>query len=214
MGSSSGLRRRPPTCDAAARKVRACAWGSSADSQFGAIVIAKCEKTFKAKLSPAGLRKYNGELQLCAYEFARQEGTISISAEAMCMVDAAVRYSDRPDAGDKPAARASFDCRRAKTSLEHAICDDQKLGQADIVLGRSYKMVFNALSATQKPTLIAEQKKWLNRVDKKCGITPEPLSDAQKECVRSEFESRFEYFDSCSVAGGEECLGDAELNAK
>lgn len=70
------------TCSAAAAKMRDCAWGSSADTQLAPIVIEKCEKTFLPKLSPAAQKRYADEMQLCAYEYARQEGTIYMSAAA------------------------------------------------------------------------------------------------------------------------------------
>ena len=58
------------SCRAAAAKMHDCAWGSSADTRLAPIVIAKCEKTFFRNLSPAAQKRYAGEMQLCAYEYA------------------------------------------------------------------------------------------------------------------------------------------------
>src|ERR1039457_6111422 len=74
------------TCKAAAQLMDECRWGSSADAEFSSLVVEKCEGEFFNKLSPAGTENYETAMQLCAYEYARQEGTISISEAAMCQV--------------------------------------------------------------------------------------------------------------------------------
>ncbi len=126
------------SCDEAAKKMWDCAWGSSADTQFAPIVIGKCEKTFFDKLSPTAKKRYEDEMQLCAYEYARQGGTMFMSEAALCQVDVAKEFAAHPAAARKLPSRASFDCHKAKKPLEKAICSDIRLGHADIVLSRVY----------------------------------------------------------------------------
>jgi uncharacterized protein len=192
---------RAKSCSAAAAKLNDCRWGSSADTQFAPIVIEKCEKTFFDKLSPAGKMRYEEEMQLCAYEYARAQGTLSMSEAALCQVDIAEKYSANPALASRPLARASFDCGKAQSLLEKAICSDIHLGKADIVLSRVYAGALKSDKQADKPTLIASQRKWLNGLPANCGVTDKPLSQKSLNCLRIAFELRFTALDSCGDGG-------------
>ena len=197
---------KTPSCSVAADYLEKCQWGSSADVRFAPIVIDKCEKTFLQRLSSKGKARYKEEMFLCAYEYAKQEGTLAISEREMCGVYVAARFASNPGIANKPAPRASFECGRATSPLEKAICSDKRLGQADIVLSRVYKAVVGSLSSGDKPAMKRQEKAWLSGVIKKCSVGSSPLSPATRTCVRNEFEARFIELDGCSVGGGEECL--------
>jgi uncharacterized protein len=194
------------SCEAAVKKLHDCAWGSSADTQFAPIVIAKCEKTFLDKLSPTAEKHYADEMQLCAYRYARQEGTLSMSEAAMCQVEVAAQIAAKPAAADQPEARASFDCGKAQTTLEKAICSDIKLGHADIILSRVYTGLLKSAQKETKPRLIADERRWLEDVSGKCGLSSSPMSSKALNCVRNEFEIRFTWLDSCADEDVSSCL--------
>src|SRR5260370_21384612 len=185
------------SCSAAAAKMRDCAWGSSADTQLAPIAIQKCEKTFLRNLSPAGKKHYGDEMQLCAYEFADQEGTIDMSAAALCQVDVAARYAADPVAAIKRSLRASFDCDKAQTLLEIAICSDIKLGHADIVLSRVYSGMLKDSDQEERSALVQSEKQWLQSIPPRCGLSATPLSQKSLNCVRDAFEVRFMMLYSC-----------------
>jgi uncharacterized protein len=187
------------TCGAAAAKLNACAWGSSADAEFAPVVIQKCEKTFFNGLSAAGRKNYGDAMQMCAYEYAKQEGTIAISEAALCQVDVATRYAAHPAIAAQPEPRASFDCGVAHSILEKAICSDIRVGHADIVLSRVYPGLLKSPDATEKDrlTLVQSEKNWLQSVPTSCHLA-EPFSDVSLNCVRSTFEDRFTLLDSCA----------------
>ena len=184
------------SCSAAVTKFRRCAWGSSADTQFAPIVIEKCEKAFLDKLSPAASKRYAEEMQLCGYRYARQGGTMWMAIAAGCQVDVAANFAANPAAGKQPAPRASFDCDKAQTLLERAICSDIRLGHADIVLSRVYSDRLKN-SKDDRPALIRSEKRWLQGVPAKCKVTSERLPPEALNCVRNEFEKRFTMLDSC-----------------
>ena len=115
-----------------------CAWGSSADAEFAPVAISKCEKTFLARLPSPAHDRYTEEMQLCAYEESRADGTIHISEAALCQADVAADYAMHPEKSNDHPLRASFNCASAKTPLETAICSHIALGHADIVLSRVY----------------------------------------------------------------------------
>jgi uncharacterized protein len=185
------------TCRAAAAKMRDCAWGSSADTQLAPIVIEKCEKRFFHSLSLAAQKRYADEMQLCAYEYSGQEGTMYMSAAALCQVDVAARFAADPVAAGRTSLRASFDCDKAQTPLEQAICSDIRIGHADVVLSRVYSGLLNSSDKDERPALIQNEKQWLQSIPSKCGLSAMPLSKKSLNCVRDEFENRFEVLDSC-----------------
>lgn len=201
------------SCQEAVRTLHECMWGSSADTQFAAIVVEKCEKAFFPKLSKAAKANYEEEMQLCPYEFAKQQGTMYISAAALCQVDVAARIAADPALAAKPLPRATFDCSKTQSPLEKAICSDTRLGHADIVLGRVYKRVLTSLKGNQATELVASERKWLAQVALNCHSNQARLNLAEKNCVAVEFEDRFTDLDSCEDAeddqGMAKCLAES-----
>jgi uncharacterized protein len=202
------------SCEAAVKKLDDCRWGSSADTQFAPIVIEKCEKTFLSKLSPTAEKHYANEMQLCAYEYARQEGTISMSEAAMCQVDVAEKFATNPAIANRPEAHASFDCSRAQTALEEAICSDIKLGHADIVLSRVYSRLLKDANKEIRSRLVQDERDWLKDLPGKCGLSSLPMSQQSLNCIRNEFELRFTRLDSCADEDAGSCLQSPAENEK
>lgn len=203
-----------PSCKVAVKKLHDCEWGSSADTQFAPIVIEKCEKDFLAKLPSTAKDRYYTEMQLCAYEYARQEGTMSMSAAAMCQVDVAAEIAANPAKAYEPEPRASFHCDQARTVLEKAICSDIKLGHADIVLSRVYSGLLSSVSKEVRPRLIDEEKVWLRSVPRKCGLSASPMSEQSLNCIRNEFELRFSWLDGCADEDSNNCLQPPSVDEK
>ncbi|HTX76501.1 MAG TPA: lysozyme inhibitor LprI family protein [Terracidiphilus sp.] len=201
-----------PTCSAADEKLHDCQWGSSADTQLAPIVIQKCEKIFLNRLSAKGKANYQHELHLCAYEYAQQEGTLYISERVVCEADVAEDFATRPERANLPILRASFDCARARTPSEKAICSDRALGDADIVLNRVYRSLVASSTSAQRPALIRQQKGWLQQAIEKCNANSDPLPASSRDCLRKAFEDRFTDLDGCSVGGVSECLQEPATN--
>lgn len=194
------------SCKEAVSLFNDCRWGSSADSAFGATTVARCEKEFYKKLTTAQQNNYADGMQLCAYEYARQLGTISISEAASCQVDLAASIAADPHVADKPIPRASFDCERAQSPLEKAICADVSLGRADVVLGRVYVRDLKFLKGPDHSTFIENEKKWLKEVPRQCGLSDEPPSRKTLNCLRNAFEIRFSSLDGCLDDEPSACL--------
>ncbi|HEY6448184.1 MAG TPA: lysozyme inhibitor LprI family protein [Acidobacteriaceae bacterium] len=191
--------RGAPSCDAAAAKFKECAWGSSADSYFGSLVRDKCDKELSAKLLSLGKRHLDEEIHLCAYRYAKQQGTMYISEASVCTAEVEGRFATHPERAGAPEPKASFDCSRARTSLERAICVDPKLGEADIVLGRVYRDTMQELPETDHAEMIAREKEWLAGTQKQCGVGSAALSATERACIQDAFEKRFTALDGCAV---------------
>lgn len=185
------------SCKAAAARIHDCAWGSSADTELAPIVVEKCERTFFDKLSRSAQKYYGDQMQLCAYEYSRQQGTMYMSAAALCQVDVAAHFAADPSAANQPEPRASFDCRTPKTLLQEAVCSDIRVGRADIVLSRVYSGLLESSNTGDKPVLEQSEKQWLQGIPAKCGLSGPRFSKQSLNCVRNEFELRFTALDSC-----------------
>ena len=194
------------SCRRAAAEFDRCRWGSSADAEFGSIVLDKCQKELLPKLSATGKANFEHERYLCSYEYAKQQGTIFISENWHCQVDTAASFAGDPTIADQPPARASFDCGKAQGALERAICSDRKLGDADIVLSRSVHAVISALQPPQRAALMNQQQEWRAGVLKKCRVGEDEVSASSRICVRKEFEARFQELDRCSAGETAACL--------
>lgn len=195
-----------PSCKEAANLFDKCLWGSSADAAFGSIVIDKCEKELLPTLSAAGKANYEHERYLCSYEYAKQQGTISISEDWQCQVDVAADFDANPDLANQPPARASFDCAKVQTAIEQAICSDPKLGVADIVLSRALHAAMSALKPDQQRALTKQEMEWFSETATTCAVGSEQLSPSARACMRRQFEQRFRELDGCSVGETAACL--------
>jgi len=128
-----------------------------------------------------------------------------MSAAALCQMDVAAHYAADPVAASKLAARASFDCAKAQTPLEKAICSDISLGYADIVLSRVYSGLLKNPDQTDKATFVPSERQWLQKVPAKCGLLAPPFSAKSLTCTRNEFEFRFTALDSCQESITDSC---------
>ena len=197
--ATSAALEKAGSCRTALAKFSACSWGSSADLAFGDIVVKVCERGFIGKLSAAGKANYADAASRCAYEHARQDGTIYRSMEALCRAEVALRFADAPTLADQPPPRASFDCNTARTPLEKAICADAKLGRADLVLSRVYKQAMQTLTPDEQRTLNANERQWMTHLVADCR-PDETASEKARACALAAFEARFTAIDEC--AGG------------
>ena len=66
------------------------------------------------------------------------------------------------------AAQASFDCAKASTVAEKAICADPGLAAADIAVSKAYADLLKALPAAQRAALKADQRNWVAGRDGGC----------------------------------------------
>jgi uncharacterized protein len=57
--------------------------------------------------------------------------------------------------------KTSFNCNKARTKIEHAICHSRKLANADIILSKFYYQLENK----QPPDFVNQQKMWLKERD-------------------------------------------------
>lgn len=76
-----------------------------------------------------------------------------------------------------PAESQSFNCARASTPTERAICQNPMLGNLDEEMADIYQNVRARLSGNNRQVLIDEQRAWLRARDN-CGASVGCIQDA------------------------------------
>ena len=71
---------------------------------------------------------------------------------------------------------ASFNCDKASTKIEHAICNDKKLSEKDSEMGKTYREVAKYTDIKQS------QRHWISQRNKNCGDNV--------NCLYAEIETR------------------------
>lgn len=93
-----------------------------------------------------------------------------------------------------PAQAASFDCAKASTEVEKAICTNPDLSRSDEVLARAYATALGGLSDEAKAAVQAGQREWLGFAALACTSDAKPftaeLTDEQQGCLNAVYRSR------------------------
>lgn len=103
------------------------------------------------------------------------------------------------------AEAASFDCAKAETALEIAICANPALSRNDEILAKAYATALGGLSEPARGAMQADQRAWLDYVPKSCSedaAVPESFSEEQSACLASAFWSRIKTLEQSRMSGG------------
>jgi len=104
------------------------------------------------------------------------------------------------------AEAASFDCARATTPFETAICTHPELSTADEVLAQAYATALGGLSKPAARSVTDGQKAWLDYAQRACSDDAEPIAtpytDDQAQCLASTFRERIQSLEASRMLGG------------
>ena len=76
------------------------------------------------------------------------------------------------------ASAASFNCHKASTKVEHAICEDKYLSQKDGEMGRVYH------KALKHADIKHEQRDWVKHRNRSCGADQDCLYDLTEDHIK------------------------------
>ena len=92
------------------------------------------------------------------------------------------------------AQAASFDCKKATTPFEVAICTHPELSKADDILAVAYQTAIGGLSEPALKVMQRNQREWLGYAQRVCTDDAKPMTskypDDKVDCLRSTFEAR------------------------
>ncbi|PXA98194.1 hypothetical protein DMC47_09820 [Nostoc sp. 3335mG] len=106
-----------------------------------------------------------------------------------------------------PAQAASFDCGKAATPFEKAICADPDLSKADERLAKTYSTAIGGLSEAAIGALRADQRQWLDFARRACTEDAQPMSSGSYDemgmrCLRGLFSTRSAQLETSRMIGG------------
>ena len=107
-----------------------------------------------------------------------------------------------------PAAyAASFDCSKASTPFEHAICDNPELSRADEVLAQSFATALGGLGEAAAIQLRADQRTWLDFARRVCTADARPLTVGRYgargiECLLTTLQTRSKIVEQSRMING------------
>lgn len=105
------------------------------------------------------------------------------------------------------AQAASFDCSKASTPFEHAICDSAELSALDERLAKTYATAAGGLSETALDALRSGQRDWLGYAQQACTRDAEPLTRGAYDerglsCLADIFKSRSRVLENSRMMDG------------
>ncbi len=105
------------------------------------------------------------------------------------------------------AQAASFDCAKASTPFEHAICDNPELSRADERLSKTYETAIGGLSKAALDAVRADQRTWLDYAQKACTSDAKPMakgsySENGVSCLVDIFSSRSQVLETSRMMDG------------
>ena len=105
-----------------------------------------------------------------------------------------------------PTHAASFDCKKAQSKMEKAICENPKISKLDEELAESYQAAKGKLSAESQKVFVNGQRSWVKFLSVSC-FTDSEAKPAGKEdaaqCLETEYKARVAGLKSTgSMVGG------------
>ena len=106
-----------------------------------------------------------------------------------------------------PVLAASFDCGKAETPFEHAICDMPDLSVADEILAKAFATATGGLTKDMVMVMRADQRNWLDYAQTACNDGVAPLAsgsydEAGGSCLLEKFQARSRALEQSRMLGG------------
>ncbi|HEY0033684.1 MAG TPA: lysozyme inhibitor LprI family protein, partial [Devosia sp.] len=110
-----------------------------------------------------------------------------------------------------PAGAASFDCARATTPFENAICDIPDLSAADERLAKAFATATGGLTKPSVNLMRADQRNWLDFAQRACTDNAEPLLEGSFDedggaCLVEKFNGRIDALEQSRMISGHRFL--------
>ncbi|HTV94784.1 MAG TPA: lysozyme inhibitor LprI family protein [Steroidobacteraceae bacterium] len=96
-----------------------------------------------------------------------------------------------------PVLAQSFDCRKASTVIEHAICKDQTLRQLDSALGDQFSTILH-ITPERREALLANELSWVMSRDRQCLPRDSQEATPTVACLADAYRTRIQYLASAS----------------
>ena len=90
---------------------------------------------------------------------------------------------------DKPFQEPSYDCNKAESVIEFALCTDPALAKLDVAMGKKYGELRRTLKGDAKAGLRDDQRNWITVRNTECW-------DGAPDCLREFYAERLKYMEA------------------
>jgi uncharacterized protein len=105
-----------------------------------------------------------------------------------------------------PASAASFDCAKAASPFEKAICSSPEVSAQDDILAKAYQTALGGLAADAANEIKSAQRAWLTYAEHSCSDDAQPIAgeytDDQKACLATTYRDRIGDLEASRMQGG------------
>ena len=105
-----------------------------------------------------------------------------------------------------PAVAASFDCSKAQSPFEQAICSSPEVSVQDETLAQAYATALGGLSTAAANEIKSAQRAWLDYAEHSCSDDAQPIAgaytDEQKQCLATTYRNRIGDLETSRMQGG------------
>src|SRR5258708_4605444 len=84
----------------------------------------------------------------------------------------------------------SFDCNKASTQVEHAICSDKSLGELDTTLASQLKDSMSNANPEQQADFLRDERQWLRFRNEHCAPGSPTAGESLPECLAAAYRDR------------------------
>jgi uncharacterized protein YecT (DUF1311 family) len=106
---------------------------------------------------------------------------------------------------------ASFDCQKATTPFEHAICETPDLSRADEILAKAFATATGGLTKESVNLMRQDQRNWRDFAQRACTDDAQPLTEGRYDedgasCLLDKFNGRIDALEQSRMLGGHRFL--------
>ena len=117
-----------------------------------------------------------------------------------------------------PAMGASFDCQKAATPFEHAICEAPELSRADEILAKAFATATGGLTKESTNAMRQDQRNWLDYAQRACTDDAQPLAQGRYDedgvsCLLDKFNGRVDALEQSRMVSGHRFFIESEYGA-
>jgi len=121
-----------------------------------------------------------------------------VAIAALLLGGSATYGQDKAQPKAPATSQPSFDCSKANSASARLICADKELATLDGQLAVPFRKRLSKLSGAERDAVIADQRRWINERNVKCGLTASnkaPVEElvAAKPCMIDAIRERISY---------------------
>lgn len=150
------------------------------------------EYHFLSRDVPYGLNEVQSETSFASFGDATHAGDLRAKKKFILVLNPKNKYARTIEVNgtryllQQALFKAGFNCDKAGTPIEHAICRDELLAKGDLQLNKDYRDLRKSLSRRGKRKLRSRQRSWAQARNRNC----QKSAEADNACLARSYADR------------------------